>query len=1166
MFQKTVSCLIAMMLASSAFGQTATGTVRGRVTDTSGAAIGDAKVIVENVATGVKQELNSSSEGTFAQPYLQPGEYRVTVEKTGFDRSVTSGVRLNVQQTIDLDLPLKVGQMATSVEVQASAAQLSTSTSSVSTVIQGKAILDLPLNGRNPFALATLTPGVIPGGGSTPWISGGRNASSEITIDGTSVIIPENNVSINATGYTPIADSVAEFNVITNSLAAEYGRSGGGVINVSTRSGTNQIHGSLFEFLRNSELDANSWSNNRNGAKRGAFQRNQFGGTLGGPITIPHIYSGENRTFFFFAEQSTRQRSLSTATASVPTSDWLTGDFSNLRNGSGQLITIYDPTTVFCQSNCDTGSAVYARLPFPGNRIPAERISPVAQKLASFFPKPNAVPNNAFTQQNNFFAAGKAASEEDKFDSRVDHNFSDKLRMYVRYSYNTSPNTPFNGFGTLGTSAGDGPSTQKNHNASLNFVNAFNPTTILNVNYGFVRSDYARLPFSYGIDLTSLGFPSYIQAEAATQSLEFPNITFGGNTNVSSLGQATFTTLKQAPYSHVVRPDVTKVFAKHTVKFGGEFRKLFMNFTQHGQPSGQYNFDQNLTQGVIGASLSSTQGNGVASFLLGIPGSGNISHTFDAATSSAYVGFYVQDDWKVSRKLTLNIGLRYDIDFPRTERYNRLSYFDPDAPSPIAGKVPGYANLKGAMLFTTPDHRTQTPTDLNNWGPRFGFAYQFTPKTVFRGAYAVMYSGSVLQASGTSGSSGTEGYTSSTGEIVTNNGGRTFVSNLSNPFPNGFNLPGGPANGATTGAATNIGLGIGDSFFTDYRNPVIQQWNGTIQQELPGQIIIEAGYLGSKGQHLIDGESNQTYNQLPASYFSLGNQLQSTNQVPNPFFGIITNPTSSLSQPTIPYSQLLRPYPQYTSVNGFRKPQANSLFHSFTLRGEKRYSNGLNLLLSFTAGKLIDDASQTVTFLGAAGSKQDFYNRAAERSVSAQDVSRRLVLSGNYELPFGRGKSYMASAPKVFDYVLGGWQVNGIYTFQTGTPIQISNGANNTFLGSTGQRPNNNGKTAKLDNPTMDRYFDTSVFSQAPNYTFGNVGRFLPDLRLPSQTNLDASVFKNFQLMEKVRLQFRAEAFNAANHPTWAAPGTNVTQVSGFGVITSKNGNRNLQLALKLLW
>lgn len=1154
----------------SAAGQTATGTVQGRVTDASGAAISEAKVSVENVRTGVRQELTTNAEGSFVQPYLPPSEYRVTVEKTGFDTSVTNAVRLNVQQTVDLPITLTVGQMATTVEVSASAAQLSTSTSSVATVIQGKAVLDLPLNGRNPFALATLTPGVVPvsnNSGSTPWISGGRNSSSEITIDGTSVILPENNVSINQTGYTPIADSVAEFSVITNSMAAEYGRTGGGVINVATRTGTNEFHGSLFEFLRNSKLDANSWSNNRNGVSRAAFQRNQFGGTLGGPISIPKIYNGKNRTFFFFAEQSTRQRSAATATGSVPIDAWRQGDFSDLRNGSGQLITIYDPLTVFCESACDTPNAVYARQAFPGNRIPLERFDPVARNLLKYWPQPNARPTNQFTNQNNFFASGKTPSDEDKFDSRIDHNISDKFRIYGRGSYSTGSSVGFNAFGGSGNSlSGNGTNTTQQYNVSLNGVYTFSPTTIMNVNYGFARQVIVTTPFSQGFDPTTLGFPQSLRDVAAQQNLEFPNFTFSGNTNLSNLGQATFTTLNFVPYSHIIRPDVTKVFANHTVKFGGEFRKLFINFRQHGQPSGAYSFNSAITQRVVGAAASQTQGNGFASFLLGIPASGNLEHTYATASASAYFGFYIQDDWKVTRKLTLNLGLRYDVDVPRTERYNRLSYFDIDAPSPIAGKVPGFPNLKGAMRFTTPDHRRQTPTDLNNWGPRFGYAYQLNPKTVFRGAYAVMYSGSVMQAAGTSGSSGTEGFTGSTNMIVSNNGGRTIDAYLSNPFPNGYNIPRGATESPISGASTNLGLGIGASFFNDYRNPVIQQWNSTIQREFGRGLVLEVGYLGSKGNHLIDGEGNMTYNQLPASYFALGNQLLSTNQVPNPFYGIITNPTSSLSQPTVAYSQLLRPFPQYTSVNAFRKPQANSLYHSFTLRAEKRFSDGLNLLLSFTGGKLIDDASQTVTFLGAAGTKQDFYNRAAERSVSAQDVSRRLVISGNYELPFGRQKALLSKMPRALDFALGGWQINGIATFQTGIPLQITNGGNNTNLGSSGQRPNNNGKSAKLDEPTMQRYFDTSVFSQAPNFTFGNTSRTSPDLRTPSQNNLDASLFKNFRVREGMTMQFRAEAFNATNHPTWNSPGTDVTNVGSFGVITDKSGNRQLQLALKFLF
>jgi hypothetical protein len=348
---------------------------------------------------------------------------------------------------------------------------------------------------------------------------------------------------------------------------------------------------------------------------------------------------------------------------------------------------------------------------------------------------------------------------------------------------------------------------------------------------------------------------------------------------------------------------------------------------------------------------------------------------------------------------------------------------------------------------------------------------------------------------------------------------------------------------------------------------MIQQWNGNIQRELGLGFLVEVGYIGSKGQHLIDGEGNMTHNQLPASYFALGNQLLGANQVPNPFFGIITNPSSPLSQPRIAYNQLLRPFPQYQSVNAFRKPQANSIYHAFTTSVSKRYSDGLNLQVSFTAGKLIDDASQTVTFLGAAGQKQDFYNRGAERSISTQDVSRRLVISANYELPFGKGRPFLTDAPRAVDWVLGGWQVNGIATWQTAIPLQISNGGNNTNVGSSGQRPNNNGTSAKKTGPIDERlgsYFDQSVFSQAGNFTFGNTSRTSPDLRGPSQNGFDASLFKGFQVREGFRAEFRLEAFNALNHPIWNVPGTTVTDPGTFGIIQTKgNQRRELQLALK---
>lgn len=1142
--------LILILAAVPIYPQTSTGTLEGRVTDSSGAVVADAHVKIVSDQTNVEQELTTNSAGTFVRPFLVPGLYQVTVEKEGFQKYLEKDIKINVQQTVSRDIVLTLGQSTQTVEVLASTAQLATSSSTVSTVIGNKPIMDLPLNGRNPFALTSLVPGVTPGNGSTPWISGGRNASSEITIDGTSIILPENNVGINTIAYTPPVDTVQEFSIVTNALAAEYGRTGGGTINVSTRSGGNQFHGSGYEFLRNSKLDANNFFSNRSRTPLGAFQRNQFGGTFGGPVV-------RNKTFFFLSEQSTLQRQASLFTTTVPTAAWKSGDFSTLRTAAGAPITIYDPLTA-----ADDGTGNFIRQAFAGNVIPANRINPVSARVASYWTSPNLTPSNPNTNANNFFGAGKSASNSHQFDTRIDQNFSQRFSMFGRLSYNVSDNAPVNFFGNAGTPSGDGPSRTTNWNATFNANYTLNPTTIFNFNYGFGRFNNQRVPFSNGFDSTQLGLPAAIRDQAATQNSEFPRFNVSG---VTSLGQPTFTTLRFVPNSHNLLASGTKVLTSHTIKAGGEWRKLFLNFAQFGQPNGEFSFDQGFTQRNPVQAVA-TQGFGMATFLLGTVSGGSISHDPIPASSSVYYALYVQDDWKVNSRLTLNLGLRYDVDLPRTERYNRYSYFDISAPSPIAGRVAQYPNLRGAMRFVNGDNRYQVPVDRNNFSPRFGFAYRLTNRTVMRGAYALMYSGSVMQAAGSSGSAGMEGYRSSTPIVSSLDGvGRNPAAFINNPFPNGFNLPLGRVDGPISGSSTNLGLGVGESFFNDSRNPVIQQWNFNIQQEIAGNFVLEAGYLASKGNHLIDGEGNMAYNQLPASFGALGNSLNDL--VPNPFFGVITNSTSILSKPTVQRSQLLRAYPQYTAINAFRKPQANSLYHAFIARAEKRFTSGFGFLASFTGGKLIDDASQTVTFLGQAGNKQDFFNRKAERSISTQDVSARFVLSANYELPFGRGRKMMTATHPVVEALLGGWQMNGILTFSTGTPVLITQNVNNTGLGSAGQRPNNNGTSGKREGLTRDQqingWFDTSVFSFAPAFQFGNVSRTSPDIRNPGIRTLDYSLFKNFRFAERATLQLRAEAFNLTNTVNLAAPNAQLGSGSTGTINSTAIGPRQVQLALR---
>ena len=1173
------------LLSIGAAAQNATGTIDGRVGDASGAPVPGAVVTVENQATNIHWSLTTNSEGRFYQRYLQPGTYRVTAEKNGFQKYIQSDILLDVEQTVTLSIPLRVGDVTTSVEVQADAAQLETESATVATTVSSKAILDLPLGGnRSPMSLVTLVPGVTPSAGSnSPWISGGRNDYNDVTIDGTSVIVPENNVSHLQIGYVPNEDSVAEISVVTNSLAPEYGRTGGGSINMATRSGTNDYHGDLFEFWRNNLLNANSWSNNRNGLARGIVRYNQFGGTFGGPVRIPHLYSGRNKTFFFVSEQSVRTPNAVTDVGSVPTDAMRQGIFTGLTNGAGggvgQAVTIYDPTTGGPNAACPSSQPNCFRQPFPNNVIPQNRINPVAQKLMSYWPEPNCpscVTVQAL-QTNNWRTQGVANSPYDQIDARIDQYFSEKFRMYARGSNQSGVSTDFNGFGNAGTPFGSGPVHYYNRNITVNAVYNFSATTILNLNYGFARDVSIHVPFSEGTMPSSLGFPSYINS--VVDNFEFPQISASGNTAGYNLGQASYTTLRDIPYSHVARGDLTKVMGKHTLKMGSTFEKLFVNFTQYGSPDGQYSFGSAFTQQNTSLGTSTTQGNGFATFLLGLPSNnGNdIQYSFSTATASAYLGGYFQDDWKVSSKLTVNLGIRYDVDIPRTERYNRLSYFDISAPSPLQGMVqssavcPNCGDLRGAMEFVgTPGAaygRHQTPTDMHDWGPRVGFAYNIFQKTVIRGAYGVMYAPSMLQAAGTSGTSGTEGFTGGTALNTSLDNGQTFIASLSNPFPSGLIRPLGPAQGPISGTLTDIGGSVQDSYFVDYVTPMIQQWNFTIQQEVKSTWLVQAGYLGSKGQHLPDGESSINFDQLPESNLALGPALLA--QMANPFYGIIQNPTSIYAKPTIQANYLLSAYPQYSGLSAFRKPVANSNYQSVIFSVEHRYKSGLTMLASYTIAKLLDDASQVVNYIGPAGTKQNTYCRKCEKSVSAQDVPQRFVTSATYELPFGRGRSHLNAIPKAADFVIGGWQMNGILTFQKGLPIQLSNGGNTTGLNSPGIRPTDNGQNPARSGAIANRlneYFVQSDFSQTPNFAFGNVGRFLPNVRNPGQHNLDFSLFKNFKPMEKMTFQFRAEAFNFTNSPTWNGPGTTVNNPSTFGIVTSASGNRTVQLALKLLF
>ena len=1161
----TPSVLLAVFCTPLA-AQQFSGTIRGTVQDSTGAVVRQAEVSIVNTETNATYNVVTDENGSYVAPQLVPGFYRITVKKDGFKTAALDQVKLDVQQTRGVDITLEVGQAAETVTVMGRGATIETTSSTISQTIENKRLVDLPLNGRNPFSLVTLAPGVAPAPGSSPFISGGRNATSEVTIDGVSNVNAENNVSILDLNYTPSVDAVQEFSVQTNSVSAEFGRLGGGVINLVTKSGSNDFRATLFGFGRASRMDATNFFTNRAGQTKGNFKRNQFGGNLGGPLVLPG-YDGTNRTFFFVNYEGLRQRSGAVSTLTVPLPEWRNGDFSNLRNSSGQPIIIYDPAT----TRPDPGNpGQYVRDPFPGNRIPANRMSAVGRAMAQFWPLPNSTPSNAFTQANNYTLSGAAPNDNDRIDSRVDHVINDKWRMFLRYSWSDEANRPFNSFQNLASSSGgDGPTFTTVHSLSMDHNYVLSPSLLLNVRYGLNRRYVDRKPLSAGFDLASLGFAQNVVQTA--QAFEFPRVDVQG---FQSLGQNAFTDLVIAPTTHQFNLNATKIMSKHTVKVGMDYRKFLLNFTQLFFPSGQYGFNNaQWTQRNPNVN-SATEGFALASMLLGVPSFGQISHNPSPASASSYWAGYVQDDWKLSRKLTVNLGLRYEFDVPRTERFNRLSYFDLNAPSPIANLVPANpffnpADLRGALVFVDENNRRQVDTDLNNFAPRIGAAYNLDDRTVVRSAYGVYYMPSHVQAAGHSGSAGMMGFNSQTNMIVSLDG-RIPLRTIDNPFPDGYNLPPGNSLGPSTFIGLNIGGGNGGVFTTN-ATPYMQQWNVNVQRELPGNFIAEVAYLGSKGTNLLIGESGLPLSQLDPSYFSLGTALQ--DQVPNPFFGIITNPSSPLRFETVARNRLLRPYPQYDGVSAFRVPGAKSIYHAMTLRVDKRFAGGLSLLSAYTWGKLMDDASTTVGFLGQAGAQQNQYDREADWSISSQDIRHRFVTSFVYDLPFGRDRKFGGSWSGPINWMLGGWQVNGILTFQSGIPLIVTQGVNATNLFSPTQRPTWTGADANIDGGSVSkaerigRWFDTSQFSVTPAFQFGNAPRVMPNLRADGVKNLDLSIFKNNRFHNgKWNAQLRLEAFNVLNRVQFGNPNTQVGN-NNFGVVSSQaNAPRQMQMAVKMLF
>jgi Carboxypeptidase regulatory-like domain/TonB dependent receptor len=1210
--------LVFFSLSPGAHAQLYTGSVAGLVTDPSGAIVPSAKITLTDQNKGYSYTATTDpATGRYVLRSIPPGTYRITVEAPSFERTVQTGITLDVSQNITVDFSMKVGTATEVVEVKGAATQLQTEDAVTGQVVNRRFVNDLPLIDRNFTNLTYLAPGISETdatgncgstscrnaqGGINFNSNGSRNATADVLIDGASATNFDQNSGIQNVLYTPSVDSVEEFKVQQTNFTAEYGFAGGTIINVVTRSGSNQFHGSAYEFFRNSVMDANDWFNNANGQPIGALKRNNFGGTVGGPIR-------KEKTFFFFDYEGTREStSTSSGFMSVPTLCMrgqgpcpvgasalgnfgeictLQGghfdtnaanptfgqclDSTNTFSPSGQL---WDPFTGTFNSNPDPangagpGAVRSAFIPFdnlatyqsPGDpnlngtpfQLAAQQgnlIDPAAAKLFLLFPTPN-LPFASLgdIQTGNYFKSGTNSDSKNQFDIKIDHRFSDQDLLSGRYSQRKVTSTSFNAFGNFVDPLTGGPGTIKQHQLALTETHTFSPRVVMAITFGYSR-EFDNFPGiagqfpNIGSSLfAQTGLPSYLNTGFGTIS----SIALAGYSPGNAghnLGTATFSVIREGQDAYHLGGSVGWVRGKHELRFGGEWRARRINFVQPGWPSGFFGFDQSGTSQISSetsqTSSVSTGGDSLASFLTGV-GSFNGSTSgctpcqqgFNnfVSTQSFQFGEFVQDNYKVTPKLTLNLGLRYELNTPRTERFNRMNWLDPNAASPLqltaaqlataqsdaqsvglsASQVQALSSIHGIEVFVSPSHRQNYYTDYKNIQPRFGFAYQLPHAFVLRGGYGIYFSTTRSGAAGT-GPWGFQGFNIQPPWLTTLNlKGVTPYNRLNNTsclFTAPFTCSVAPPPGNSLGAFNDIGsAAVGPIPAVSQNTPYEQAWSFGFQKVLPGKILLDTTYVGKKGTHLYLGGFRE-HNILPKSAIAgltptqIGNLK---NPVTNPFAfsgpgtcdatHFICNPASSLAASQVPAFQLLLPFPQYASFAGDSPPIANSIYHALQVRAEKEFSNGLQFLMTYTYAKSIDDASSTddsVVFLGGGFlntgtvlSVQNPYDLHAERAESVFDIPQVFQFSYVYELPVGHGRRFGRQINPILDAIVGGWQTNGIIRIDDGRPIlplldSVIGFFNSGNIPTFGQRPQLTGTLQRA--PGSPEQF--SITNPDPNST-----------------------------------------------------------------------------------
>lgn len=1147
-----LAAFLLLCVPLSLWAQKDTGSIVGTVKDSTGGVVPDAKVTVTDVDRGTTFVTSTSPTGDYVASPLKIGRYKVTVEKQGFKTAVAGPVTLDVQTRAAVDVALEVGQMVQEVQVQESAPLLETQTSELGQVVDTRQVLDLPLNGRNFASLALLSAGVVPSEpgsrneGSYGFSSnGGRGYQNNFLLDGV-----DNNSNLtdllNETSYVvqPSIDSLAEFKVQTNAYSAEFGRGNGAILNATIKSGTNQLHGTGYEFLRNDKLDARNFFDQN----RGAYQQNQFGASVGGPIYIPGKYDGRNRSFFFFDYEGLRVRQGETLTATVPTLAERTGDFSGLIdytmaqgvndcNGrptyageifNTRLTQVVTPATA-------TTPAVLCGMPFgysaagqPLNNMSGS-IDSLAAKLTNLWPLPNAT-SSAF----NFVANPKRQTNRNNFDVRVDHRFSDKDAFFVRQSYEKQPSIIPSVFQSTGGNGNDffsGDELNFYMSSTLSETHIFSPRLVNEFRFGYNRINSRRTQFNSGKDVSGgLGIPG---VPFGPLNGGMPEFDFS---DVDSIGDPTFLPSLEIQNTFSYSDNVTYVRDKHSFKFGAETRREEFTILQPASPRGQLSFGPQFTDN---AGAPGSGGSGYASFLLGLADGGNITNIHNVDYVRPVYSFYAQDDFRATSKLTLNLGLRYDYFTPIMEKYDAQGSYDLATQTLLVPKGQT-AQLTPTIAALVPISATASrglvPGDKKDFAPRIGFAYRATDRLVLRGGYGIFFAGYET------GPWSNPSPPFNPPFFVTEVFNTTCGAAAANPAAGQNCVPTAPqnalldhlSNGFPASSLTDPNLPQLLELDKNIHTPYMQQWHLTTQYQLPSDILIEIGYAGSKGTKLY-------------TFFD-GNQAAPTTDTTSPNAG--RRPISKIDN----------------SITIFNSIGISS-YNSLQARAEKRFSKGLSFITGYTWSHSLDNAS--AANLGSANNSGPRYFVAHpewERGNSDFDVRQRFTAGYIYELPVGHEKRFGSNMSGPLNQLLGGWQASGITTLATGNWLTITDG-NSNFANSTGgQRPdlvpgqNSNGKPC-----VAGQFFNTCAFRDPPLGSFGNAGR--NTVLGPGVNAWDLSLLKHFQVSERTRLEFRAEFFNLPNHASFQISGAGKDLSSGhYGFLRSARAPRQVQFGLKLYY